>query len=198
VKVYFDEWAFGFEDNLKGALAIGAAFHEFFRHTDFIDMAGFTMATGWLNVNRTQSQLSLKGLMFQFYQQRFGTIPVEVTGNSPTPKPKYPIGGDQPSVNTGGDVYPLDVSAALSEDGKLLTVAVVNGTELPHSFSLSLDGFKPKNVGTCWKFTGPKPDATNLLGQAPQIGIKESAFNTTSGSLAVAPISVEIYHFERA
>lgn len=198
VKVYFDEWAFGFEDNLKGALAIGAAFHEFFRHTDFIDMAGFTMATGWLNVNRTQSQLSLKGLMFQLYQQRFGTIPVEVTGNSPTPKPKYPIGGDQPSVNTGGDVYPLDVSAALSEDGKLLTVAVVNGTELPHSFSLSLDGFKPKNMGTCWKFTGPKPDATNLLGQAPQVEIKESAFNTTSGSLAVAPISVEIYHFERA
>lgn len=198
VKVYFDEWAFGFEDNLKGALAIGAAFHEFFRHTDFIDMAGFTMATGWLNFNRTQSQLSLKGLMFQLYQQRFGTIPVEVTGNSPTPKPKYPIGGDQPSVNTGGDVYPLDVSAALSEDGKLLTVAVVNGTELPHSFSLSLDGFKPKNMGTCWKFTGPKPDAANLLGQAPQVEIKESVFNTTSGSLAVAPISVEIYHFERA
>lgn len=197
VKVYFDEWAFSFEDSLKGALAIGAAFHEFFRHTDFIDMAGFTMATGWLNYNRTQSQLSLKGLMFQFYQQRFGTIPVEVTGNSPTPKPKYPIGGDQPSVNTGGDVYPLDVSAALSDDGKLLTVAVVNGTELPHSFSLSLDGFKPKNVGTCWKFTGPHKDAANLLGQTPLVEIKESTFSTTSGLLSIAPISVEIYHFER-
>ncbi|WP_331344978.1 hypothetical protein [Cellvibrio sp. UBA7661] len=197
VKVYFDEWAFGFEDNLKGALAISAAFHEFFHHTDFIDMAGFTMATGWLNFNRTQSQLSLKGRMFQFYQQRFGTIPVEVTGNSPTPKPKYPIGGDQPSVNTGGDTYPLDISAALSEDGKILTVAVLNGTELPHSFTLSLDGFKPKSLGRCWKFTGPNKDATNLLGQAPQVDIKESAFDTTSGSLSIAPISVEIYHFER-
>jgi alpha-N-arabinofuranosidase len=197
VKVYFDEWAFGFEDTLKGALAIGAAFHEFFRHTDFIDMAGFTMATGWLNFNRTQSQLSLKGQMFQLYQQRFGTIPVEVTGNSPTPKPKYPIGGDQPSVNTGGDVYPLDVSAALSADGKILSVAVVNGTESPHSFTLSLDGFKSKNVGRCWRFTGPKPDATNLLGQAPQVNTTESGFDAASSSLAIAPISVEIYQFER-
>jgi alpha-N-arabinofuranosidase len=198
VKVYFDEWAFGFEDNLKGALAIGAAFHEFFKHTDFIEMAGFTMATGWLNFNRTQSQLSLKGQMFKFYQDHFGTIPVEVTGNSPTPKPRYPIGGDQPSVNTGGDTYPLDVSAALSEDGKTLTVAVVNGTEQPHSFALSIDGFKAKSVGRCWKFTGPNPEAANPLGQAPQVGITESPFDAASGSLAIAPISVEIYHFERA
>lgn len=197
VKVYFDEWAFGFEDNLKGALAIGATFHEFFRHTDFIDMAGFTMATGWLNFNRTQSQLSLKGRMFQLYQQRFGTIPVEVTGNSSTPKPKYPIGGDQPSVNTGGDVYPLDISAALSADGKILSVAVVNGTESPHSFTLSLDGFTSKNVGRCWRFTGPKPDATNPLGQALQVSTTESVFDASSSSLAIAPISVEIYQFER-
>jgi alpha-N-arabinofuranosidase len=123
---------------------------------------------------------------------------VEVTGNSPTPKPKYPIGGDQPSVNTGGDTYPLDVSAALSEDGKILTVAVVNGTETPHSFSLSVDGFKAKNVGRCWKFTGPKPNSANLLGKAPEVSIKESAFDASTGSLSIAPISAEIYHFERA
>lgn len=198
VKVYFDEWAFGFEDDLKGALAIAAAFHEFFKHTDFIDMAGFTMATGWLNFDRTRSQLSLKGRMFQLYQQRFGTIPVEVTGNSPTPKPKYPIGGDQPSVNTGGDTYPLDVSAALSEDGKTLTVAVVNGTESPHSFALSLDGFKPKNSGRVWKFTGGHPAAKNPLGGTPEVSLTESVFDASAGSLAIAPISVEIYHFERA
>lgn len=197
IKVFFDEWAFHFEDDLKGALAIAAAFHEFFRHTDFIEMAGFTMATGWLTYDRTQSQISIKGRIFQFYQQYFGSIPVEVTGNSPTPKPKYPIGGDQPSVNTGGDTYPLDVSASLSSDGKTLAVAVVNATETPHSFELSLDGFKAKNSGRCWKFTGNDPDAKNPLGQPPQVGAKESIFDASSGSLAIAPISVEIYHFER-
>src|SRR5690625_2204952 len=74
VKVYFDEWAFHFEDDLKGTLAIASAFHEFFRHTDFIEMAGYTMATNWLNYDRTRSQIRLKGRMFQFYQQRFGKI----------------------------------------------------------------------------------------------------------------------------
>ena len=197
VKVYFDEWAFHFEDDLKGTLAIAAAFHEFFRHTDFIEMAGYTMATNWLNYDRTRSQISLKGRMFQFYQQRFGTVPVEVSGNSPTPKPKYPIGGDQPTVNTGGDTYPLDVSAALSDDGQTLTVAVVNANEKPHSFSLSLDGFAHKGTGRCWKFTGSHPDAKNPLDGPAEVGITESTFNASSGSLAIAPISVEIYHFER-
>lgn len=198
VKVFFDEWAFHFEDDLKGALAIAAAFHEFFRHTDFIGMAGFTMATGWLNFDRTRSQISIKGRMFQFYQERFGTVPVAVNGNSPTPPPKYPIGGDQPSVNTGGDTYPLDVSAALTGDGRALAVAVVNATEAPHSFSLALQGFRPKAAGRCWKFTGPGPDAKNPLGEPEQVGATESAFDASAGSLSVAPASVEIYHFERA
>ncbi|WP_374012653.1 alpha-L-arabinofuranosidase [Pseudoxanthomonas koreensis] len=198
VKVFFDEWAFHFQDDLKGALAIAAAFHEFFRHTDFIEMAGFTMATGWLNFDRTRSQISLKGRMFQFYQEHFGSVPVAVNGNSPTPAPKYPIGGDQPSVNTGGPTYPLDVSAALTPDGRTLAVAVVNATEAPHSFSLALQGFRPKGAGRCWKFTGPGPDATNPLGEPARVGATESAFDASAGFLAIAPASVEIYHFERA
>lgn len=198
VKVFFDEWAFHFEDDLKGALAIAAAFHEFFRHTDFIEMAGYTMATAWMNFDRTRSQISIKGRMFQFYQERFGTVPVAVNGNSPTPPPKYPVGGDQPSVNTGGDTYPLDMSAALTADGRTLALAVVNGTEEPHSFALALEGFRPKPAGRCWKFTGPGPDAKNPLGEPEQVGARESAFDATAGSLTIAPVSVEIYHFERA
>ncbi len=198
VKVFFDEWAFHFEDDLKGALAIAAAFHEFFRHTDFIEMAGYTMATAWMNFDRTRSQISIKGRMFQFYQERFGTVPVAVNGNSPTPPPKYPVGGDQPSVNTGGDTYPLDMSAALTADGRTLALAVVNGTEEPHSFALALEGFRPKASGRCWKFTGPGPDAKNPLGEPETVGAKESTFDASAGSLTIAPVSVEIYHFERA
>lgn len=198
VKVFFDEWAFHFEDDLKGALAIAAAFHEFFRHTDFIEMAGYTMATAWMNFDRTRSQISIKGRMFQFYQERFGTVPVAVNGNSPTPPPKYPVGGDQPSVNTGGDTYPLDMSAALTADGRTLALAVVNGTEEPHSFALALEGFRPKPAGRCWKFTGPGPDAKNPLGEPETVGAKESTFDASAGSLTIAPVSVEIYQFERA
>src|SRR5690606_36713878 len=126
------------------------AFHEFFRHTDFIEMADFTMATRWLNFDRTRSQISLKRRMFQFYQEHFGSVPVAVNGNSPTPAPKYPIGGDQPSVNTGGPTYPLDVSAALTPDVRTLAVAVVNASEAPHIFSFELQGFRTKGAGRCW------------------------------------------------
>src|SRR5690606_24919978 len=81
VKVYFDEWAYSFDDSLKGSLAIALTLHEFFRHTDFIDMAGYTMATGWLSFNRTESVISTRGRLFQLYNQHFGSIPVAVDGN---------------------------------------------------------------------------------------------------------------------
>ena len=51
-------------------------------------------------------------MLFKMYRDHFGTIPVEVTGDSPQPKPTFPAGGDQPAVNPGSDTYPLDVSAA--------------------------------------------------------------------------------------
>ncbi len=68
-------------------------------------------------------------MLFKMYRDHFGTIPVEVTGNSPQPKPMFPAGGDQPAVNPGSDTYPLDVSAALSEDRKTLAIAVLNPSD---------------------------------------------------------------------
>jgi len=195
VKVFFDEWAYSFQDSLKGSLAIALAFHEFFRHTDFIDMAGYTMATGWLDFNRTESVISTRGRLFQLYNQHFGSIPVVVDGNSPTPEPQYPIGGDQPRVNAGSPTYPLDVSASLTADGKTLVVAVVNATEEPQSLEFSYQGFKAKAQGTSWKFTGDSLDACNKVGKTPEVVAKEAPFDTRTPSLAIAPISVEIYHF---
>lgn len=195
VKVFFDEWAFSFEDTLKGALAIALTFHEFFRHTDFIDMAGYTMATGWINHNRTESVISARGRMFQLYNQHFGSIPVAVDGNSPTPAPEYPIGGDQPRVNAGSPTYPLDVSAALTADGKTLVVAVVNTTEQAQQLDLGFQGFKAKAQGKYWRFTGNSVDATIDIGKAPEVVTTEGSFDTRTPALTVAPISVEIYHF---
>jgi alpha-N-arabinofuranosidase len=198
VKVFFDEWAFSFTDTLKGALAIALTFHEFFRHTDFIDMAGYTMATGWLNYNRTESVISARGRVFQLYNKHFGSIPVAVDGNSPTPAPEYPIGGDQPRVNAGSATYPLDVSASLTADGKTLVIAVVNATEKPLQLDLGFQGFKAKAEGKYWKFTGDSVDATIDVGQAPGVKTTEGLFDTRAPALTVAPISVEIYHFPTA
>ena len=78
-----------------------------FRHSDVFQMGAFTFATAMMSSNRTEATLNPTGLLFRMYRDHFGVIPVEVTGNSPQPKPFYPAGGDQPAVNPGSNTYPL-------------------------------------------------------------------------------------------
>ena len=195
VKVFFDEWAFHFQDDLQGCLAVAQTFHEFFRHTDFIDMAGYTMATGWLDFNRTQSIISTRGRVFQLYNQHFGSIPIAVDGNSPQPAPQYPIGGDQPRVNSGSPTYPLDLSASLTADGKTLVLAVVNATESAQKFQVGFEGFKYKPVGKNLTFAGTRVDSRNQVGKEPEVVLRESQFNAKADSLEVAPLSINFYHY---
>lgn len=197
VKVFFDEWAFSFRDSMKGTLAVAIAFHEFFKHTDFIDMAGYTMATAWMNVNPTGSTISAKGRVFQLYNKHFGSIPVDVSGNSPQPAPQYPAGGDQPKVNTGSATYPLDVMAALTKDEQVLTVAVVNPTETSQSLDLFFEGFSASAKGKTWTLVGKSLDATNAVGKKPEVVIQEGSFDARSTRFEIAPATIKIFHFAK-
>jgi len=198
VKVFFDEWAYHFQPDFKGCLAIARAFHEFFRHSDFIEMAGFTMATNWVTYDRTHSVVNAYGRVFQLYSRHFGKIPLAVSGNAPVPPPKYPIGGDQPKVNTGSDTWPLDVSAALTSDRRALIVAVVNATEEPHDLHLAVQGFRRGSKGRCWKLVAPGLDAQNSVGRPPQVVIRESGFDPKATSFMAAPTSIVLYEFALA
>ncbi len=197
VKVFFDEWAYHFPPDLKGSLAIAMGLHEFYRHTDFIDAAAYTMATAWIDFDRTRSVISAKGRVFQLYNQHFGVIPVAVTGNSPVPPPRYPIGGDQPSVNTGSPTWPLDVSAALTRDRNALIVAVVNATEQPQSLQLDVRGFTSSRDGRSWRLAGPNLDAQNRVGTEPQVTIETRGFDPRAGHVSLAPISVELFEYRK-
>lgn len=198
VKVFFDEWAYSFQDSYKGAMAIALTLHEFFRHTDFIDMAGYTMATAWINFDATDSVISAKGRVFQLYNKYFGSIPVTVNGNSPQPAPQYPVGGDQPRVNTGSATYPLDVMAALTNDGNTLTVSVVNTTESVQNLDLNLEGFNANSKGKKWSLIGKNIDATNLVGHKPDVLIHETGFDASATTFKITPLSITIYCFTRS
>jgi alpha-N-arabinofuranosidase len=191
-----DEWAYtGTRPTLRLALSYAMVLHEMFRHTDFINMSAFTFGTSCLDFNGRDAIYNSHGLLFKLYREHFGTLPVEVTGNSPQPSPKWPVGGDQPKVNAGSPTYPLDVAAALKGDRKLLTVGVVNATETPQPLAVSIHGAQlGKSRG--WRVTGPHLDAANALGQKPQIGVEESTLPQASTALQVAPISINIYEFE--
>lgn len=195
IKMSVDEWGFRNARGLKQTLAFAMFLHEMFRCTDFITMAGFTMGTSWVRYDRTRSTYSNAGLLFKMYNQHFGKIPVEVTGNSPQPAPKWPVGADQPKVNAGSPTYPLDIAAALTEDRKTLTIAVVNATETAQRTSLSLSGFRPAGQGRVFRLTGPSLDADNRVGEPPEVKVQEAAFNSKAGELSVAPYSVELYEF---
>ena len=195
--IAIDEWAFTrLPANLKQTLANAVVFHEMFRHTDLIQMAGHTMATSSIEFNATEAALNTTGLLFQLYRDHFGTVPVEVGGNSPPPVPKYPVGGDQPRVNAGSPTYPLDVSAALSSDGKLLTLAVINPTESAQKLDLTINGMDLRNKGRLWRLTGPGINAATGLTRR-EVQVTEMPVSELPKTLQVAPISIELYEFER-
>ena len=191
-----DEWAYtGTPTDLKLALAYAMVLQEMFRHTHFIKMSAFTMGVSTINFNATESSFNTTGLMFKLYRDHFGTVPVEVSGNSPQPAPKWPVGGEQPAISPGSPTYPLDISAAFTSDHKFFTVAIVNPTEGPQSVNLQLQGVQLLGEAKMWQMTGPNPEATNVLAKAPEVEVRENVLSSAPEILQVAPVSITVYQF---
>jgi alpha-N-arabinofuranosidase len=149
--------------DLKLALAYAIIFDEMLRHTDFLTMSAHTMGVSTLDYSPTAATMNTTGLVFKMYSEHFvGAIPVALTGNSPQPAPKYPIGGDQPKTNSGSPTYPLDMFAALSADRKYLNVAVANATESGQKLDLSVSGLHLAGPSTLWQMTRPTVSDSRL------------------------------------
>src|SRR5581483_10691715 len=138
-----------------------------------------------ISYSKTDARYNTSGLMFKLYKDHFGTIPVQVSGNSPEPTPKWPAGGDQPMANTGSPTYPLDAVAALSSDRKFLTVAIVNPTQDLLKTELRVPGIRLGGKVDLWTMTGPGADAENVVGQKPQVQIEEACLPNVPGSISV-------------
>ena len=197
VPISLDEWAYtGVPPNsYKVVPAYAWAFHEMFRHSDLYQLGGFTFATAMISEDRTDAVLSPTGLLFKLYREHFGTIPVAVSGNSPQPKPIYPAGGDQPAVNPGSDTYPLDVSAAFSDDRKTLTFAVLNPSDSEQRLELSINGITLASLGHLWRMAPGSVDATITVGQKAGVELQEQAVASVPRSISVPPFSVSLYSF---
>jgi alpha-N-arabinofuranosidase len=72
-------------------------------------------------------------------------------------------------------------------------VAVVNATDSVHQLDLNVSGVKLAGSSTQWQITGKDLDATDRVGQPPQVELKEIAAGDVTRSLSVAPISINIY-----
>jgi alpha-L-arabinofuranosidase len=181
-----DEWAYSGNGRYPTYPAYAWVFHEMFRHPDIFQMAAYTFATSLLARDGTNITLNANGLVFKIYRDHFGTIPVEVSGNSPQPKPIDLPGGEQPEVNAGSPTFPLDVVAAWTEDHRALTVAVLNPTDVGQPLKLNISGAALSGKGTLWRLA-----STGDNGQNP--GISSSPIDSIPGSLTLPPFSVNIY-----
>jgi alpha-N-arabinofuranosidase len=198
VPIAIDEWAYflrGKRDSYSTVPAYAWAFHEMFRHSDIFQMANLTFATATFSSNGTEAVLNPTGLLFKMYRDHFGVIPVEVSGNSPQPKPTFPVGGDQPAVNPGSPTYPLDVSAALSDDRKTLTIAVLNPSDAGQSLHLDIHGAALASTGKLWRMAPNSIDATVKAGSPAEVQVEEQSLGALPATVALRPHSVNIYSY---
>jgi alpha-N-arabinofuranosidase len=99
-------------------------------------------------------------------------------------------------VNAGSPTYPVDVSAALTSDGKFLTLAVVNPTGSAQELDLTIKGVELRGTGRFWRMTGPGIDAATGLSRH-EVQVVEMAVGQVPKTVQAPPISVDLYEFER-
>jgi len=196
ITVALDEWAYtgGGPGAFKPVLPYAWAFNELFRHSDVFSMAGFTFASSTMSASRTDAVLNPIGMLFALYSNHYGRTPLAVNGSSPQPERTGRVGGETPNVNAGSPTYPLDVAAALSEDGNTLTVSVVNPTETARQLQLDLRGITVSGAGRLWRMAPPSLTSATAVGKEPQVRVEESSAEA-SGVLAIPAISVGVYAF---
>ncbi len=199
IPVYLDEYAYYTnwvhpKPTLGVVIGYARGLNEMFRNTDLIKLAGFTFGTSCLSFTDTDVDYNASGLMYKLFESQFGRIPVSVKGNSPQPDPQWPVGGDQPLVNAGGDVYPLDVVAALTKDGDTLTVIVINPTEKEQQLMLNIENAKVDRKGHMWTISGASVDAVNIVNEEQQVWVNEK--KVSSKSLKVMPATINVVRYK--
>lgn len=86
--------------------------------------------------------------------------------------------------------------AALSSDGKFLTMAVINANESAQELDLSFKGIALAGKGRMWRMTGGSLDAATGLGRN-EVRVVETPLTQTPRTLTIQPISIEIYEFAK-
>jgi alpha-N-arabinofuranosidase len=158
----------------KDGLGIAKGLHEYFRNSDIIFLANYAQTVnviGCIKASKTAAAFETTGLVLKLYRNNFGTLPVAVTG----------------------DTAPIDVSAALTEDHKALTIGVVNPTEQECELAIDLKGAQLTGTGTLGLIANSDPMAYNEPGKEPNVVIIEKPVSGVSNMLTVPPLSVNVY-----
>jgi alpha-N-arabinofuranosidase len=158
---------------LADGLGVAAGLHEYFRQSDLIQMAHYAQTVnviGAIKTTKTAAEMETTGLMLQMYRAHFGQIPLTVEQQS------------------GG----ADISAALTKDGKSLTIGVVNPTSAELGLKASFAGSSVTGSATRWHVTGPNAEAHNTPGKPRVVDLKRTD-GMNASELRVPPLSAAVF-----
>jgi alpha-N-arabinofuranosidase len=186
IRIALDEWNYwhrpyvyeygelGCRYTLKDALGIATGLHEMIRSSDMIFMANYAQTVnviGCIKTTKTEAAFATTGLSLKLYRNRFGTVPVAVTGN----------------------IKPVDAVAAWTEGRKAITVAIVNPTVHKYEIGLTVKDARLRGRGRLWQIAGPDPMAYNEPGKEPKVTIEKKSFSGNLDKLNVPAFSICLY-----
>lgn len=188
IRIAMDEWNYwygryvygelGVQYHLKDALGIARGLHAFFRNSDIYAMANYAQTVnviGAIKTTRTAATLDTTGLVLKLYRNHFGSLPVQITRQGSSS---------------------LDVSAALTEDHKALTIAIVNPTARAHKLVVDFGAAALTGKATRWTITGSDPMAVNVPGKTPGVVLTQEDYVPGAAGLDAGALSVTMYRFE--
>jgi alpha-N-arabinofuranosidase len=183
IRIALDEWNYWYGANeygelgtryfLQDGLGIAAGLHEMFRNSDLFFMANYAQTVnviGAIKTTKTKAEMEATGLALALYRHHFGTVPVAVEG----------------------DLAPLDVAAAWTEDRTALTVAVVNPTDEAREIALAVRGAEPTGQGIHFVLTGADKWAHNAPGRPRGVDVRHTSLTRGADRIVVPPLSVTL------
>jgi alpha-L-arabinofuranosidase len=183
IRIALDEWNYWYGPHLYGelgtryflkdAMGIAVGLHEMGRYSDMFAMANYAQTVnviGSIKTSKTDAAFATTGLVLKLYRQRFGTTPL--------------------ATEVG---RPINALAALSADGNMLTIGVVNPTASLLEVPLAINGIEIAGHGTLHEIGGKDLMAYNDPGAKPAVVIKENRVSGIKDSLTVTPYSISLF-----
>jgi alpha-N-arabinofuranosidase len=183
VPIAMDEWNFWHREyaygelgcvyELADGLGVAAGLHEFFRQSDLIRMAHYAQTVnviGAIKTTKTAAEMETTGLVLQMYRAHFGQIPLRLEQ----------------------DFGDADISAALTKDGRTLTLGVMNPASTELELQPALSGAAIAGAVTRWHITGPNAEAHNTPGQRRVVDIAQTD-GLAASNLRVPPLSAAVF-----
>ncbi|MFH0758914.1 MAG: alpha-L-arabinofuranosidase C-terminal domain-containing protein [Bacteroidota bacterium] len=187
IRIAMDEWNYWYGDYLYGelgvryhhkdALGIAKGLHAYFRNSDLFFMANYAQTVnviGCIKTTTTSAGFATTALPLILYRKHFESVPVRV----------------------GNAIPGLDIAAAVSPAGGVLTVSMVNSGDLPVVFELDVPGISlPKEAGA-WTIHHEDPEAYNVPGQDAEVTIVESVYKMKKQRIEVPSYAILLLKFE--